>query len=102
MDKSIKHPLWLALGSLFFGASPLFPVVMAALVAEWNGCALDEGNIHPCVILGIDFGEALYSMAVMFWFMFFTLPIGAIALCGAIVWLIAVLIKRHNYNPASE
>ncbi len=94
MKTSIKHPLWLALASILLGASPLLPVAGASLVAEWKGCALDEGNIHPCIILGMDFGEVLYSLGVMGWFLLLSVPLGAMGLCVAIIWLVVVLIKK--------
>jgi len=39
------------------------------------GCQLDEGSVHPCVVLSLDFGGLLYPMAVGGWFVMFTIPL---------------------------
>jgi hypothetical protein len=33
---------------------------------------LDEGDIHPCVIAGRDYGAVLYDMGTYLWAMIFT------------------------------
>ena len=38
------------------------------------GCKVDEGSAHPCIINGHDYGELLYSLGVMGWFMLVTIP----------------------------
>ena len=47
---------------LLFGAFPLLTLLSAVLFASAFGCQLDEGSIHPCIVLGLDFGGLLYPM----------------------------------------
>jgi hypothetical protein len=70
---------------------PVISVLVASSIAEANGCALDEGSVHPCLVTGADWGEALYAMGVLGWLMLATLPLGGGAL---LVWLIILLIHR--------
>jgi hypothetical protein len=70
---------------------PVISVLVASSIAEANGCALDEGSVHPCLVDGADWGEALYTMAVLGWLMLATLPLGGGAL---LVWLIILIIHR--------
>ncbi|QDY68687.1 hypothetical protein [Qingshengfaniella alkalisoli] len=65
---------------LLAGLAPLISAFTAAMIAGSFGCRLDEGNAHPCVILGHDWGDLLYSMGVAFWLFFFT---GGLFLIGA-------------------
>jgi hypothetical protein len=55
--------------------TPMAVSLFAAAVASSVGCALDEGSSHPCVILGVDWGDTLYSMGVAFWLTLFALPL---------------------------
>ena len=75
--------------SLTVGIAPLVSVVIAGTLAHNYGCTLHEGFVNPCVILGEDRGELLYTMGVAGWFMFLTIPI---ALLGSISSLIIALI----------
>ena len=67
---------------------PLLSAITAAVLAGINGCALDEGSPHPCLILGSDWGNTLYNMSVAFWMMLFTLPAGVLLF---IVWLVVLV-----------
>ncbi|MCS6468918.1 hypothetical protein NX871_02925 [Burkholderia thailandensis] len=74
----------------------LFPVLSAAaagLVADAAGCELNEAAVHPCLIGGIDFGEALYAMGVLGWLMLGSLPIGGMLLTG---WVVALLVHLRR------
>lgn len=71
--------------------APVGSLVLSGWIANANGCALDEGSAHPCVIGGVDRGELLYTMFVLGWLMFLTFPAGALAFTG---WLIVFLLHR--------
>jgi ABC-type Fe3+ transport system permease subunit len=88
---------------LFFAISPLVSVLIAGEVANLNGCQLDEGSVHACVVNGQDLGETLYTMEVMGWFMFLTVPVGL----GAVVVYLIVLVgftlaRRAARNRARD
>ena len=74
---------------LLLAAAPILSALGAGVVAEANGCSLDEGSQHPCVILGADRGELLYTMFVLGWLGLATLPIGAAALA---VWFVVAVV----------
>jgi uncharacterized membrane protein len=84
-------------------AFPLLTLLSAVLFASAFGCLLDEGSIHPCIVLGVDFGGLLYPMAVGGWFVMFTIPLAGLAL---IVWLIVLVVllftRRHRIRQPSQ
>ena len=73
---------------LFVACLPLFSVAIAGEIASANGCQLDEGSVHPCIVNGRDMGETLYTMGMMGWFMLATIPIG-LGLAAAYILLVA-------------
>lgn len=81
-------------------AGPVIGALLAGLVAEANGCVLNEGDAHPCLILGMDVGPTLYTLFVLAWFGMMTLPLGAIAL---VVWFVALIAVwwRSRGKPAA-
>ena len=65
------------------GVLPGLVSLLATAIAGAAGCRLDEGLTHRCMILGLDWGDALGAMFVMFWFELLTIwlvPIGLIAM----------------------
>jgi hypothetical protein len=79
------------------GAGPWVLVAAAGTVASANGCDLDEGSIHPCIINGKDYGEDLYTMGMMGWIGIATCPV-ALLLLGAylVINLIVWLVRRNK------
>src|SRR5438477_4082922 len=86
--------IWYVL-SLFvivaFAFAPIGSVILCAWIANAHGCKVDEGSIHPCIINGHDYGELLYQLGVMGWFMLTTIPGGLVAFVG---WLVLVILHR--------
>lgn len=72
---------------------PMISVLTAGAIAQAAGCALDEGRVNPCTVAGMDVGEALYTMFVMGWMFFLTVPTGLVAL---VLFTVIVLIKRFR------
>jgi hypothetical protein len=72
-------------------------VVACGLIANANGCRVDEGSVHSCVINGKDYGQLLYTLGVMGWLMLVTLPAGAFAF---VLWLIVLISHRANWRSA--
>lgn len=81
---------------LIFMLGPIVIALIAGMIANGFGCALDEGSVHACIIAGADRGETLYTMGMMAWFGLFTLPLGGIALLVWLVALAATLIIRRR------
>jgi len=75
--------------------APVASVAVAGWIANSNGCKLDEGSVHPCVIGGRDYGQLLYTLGVLGWLMLATLPGGALAL---MVWLIILIVHRSTWQ----
>ena len=65
--------------------------MLCAAIANAYGCKVDEGSVHPCIINGHDYGELLYSLGVMGWFMLVTIPGGLVAFVG---WRIFLILHR--------
>lgn len=74
---------------LVFAFAPLISAMLAGMIANAHGCALDEGSVHPCLIGGTDYGETLSFMFVLGWFGLVTMPIGALA---GIVWAVVLVV----------
>jgi hypothetical protein len=60
--------------------APVLSAFAAYAIANLNGCTLHEGFVNPCVVMGVDLGNALYIMGVLGWLGLMTLPIGLPAL----------------------
>ena len=61
----------------------MLSVAIATGVADSHGCELNEGNVHPCIIGGVDYGGFLYNLGVFGWFFLCSVPLGIV---GFIVW----------------
>ena len=85
---------------LLIAAAPVISVIIAGAVADANGCTLHEGFTNPCVINGRDWGETLYAMGVMGWFMLVTIPFGVVALGIWTVLLVTALVVHRKRRPA--
>ena len=97
MSKPSKGFLLTALGIVGFAILPILSMLIAVMIAGASGCALDEGSVHPCLVLGIDLGTPLYSMAVFGWFVMFTFPLAGIALVILILaWIVFALSNRRK------
>jgi len=72
---------------------PMISVFTAGAIAEASGCALDEGSAHSCIVSGTDIGDTLYTMFVMGWMFFLTVPTGLVAL---VVFTVIALVKRFR------
>lgn len=68
---------------ILFIASPTLLALIAGAIAKSHGWALNEGDVHPCVIGGTDYGELLYNLFVFGWFFIASIPLGIV---GFIVW----------------
>src|SRR5438046_10589764 len=82
--------LWYLLALFVIGAfafAPIGSVMLCAAIANAYGCKVDEGSVHPCIINGHDYGELLYSLGVMGWFMLVTIPSGLVAFVSWLFFL---------------
>lgn len=79
----------LALFAIFlFAFAPIGSVMLCAAIANAYGRKVDEGSVHPCIINGHDYGELLYSLGVMGWYMLVTIPAGLVAFASWLIFLI--------------
>src|SRR5438552_13320205 len=74
-----------------FAFAPVGSVMLCAWMANAYGCKVDEGSVHPCIINGHDYGELLYDLGVMGWFMLVTIPGGLVAFAS---WFILLILYR--------
>ncbi len=63
----LRMRIWQYLAMIFIGALPVLSVLLAGLIASINGCRLDEGSAHVCMVWGRDIGGVLYTMTVIGW-----------------------------------
>lgn len=78
-----------------FAFAPIGSVMLCGAIANAYGCKVDEGSVHPCIINGHDYGEVLYDLGVMGWFMLVTIPGGMV---GFAFWLIALILHRVTWQ----
>jgi hypothetical protein len=95
MKGSLVGPLIACGASVVFALLPIVPTLIAGAIATANGCRLDEGSPHPCIVRGSDIGHTLYSMGLMFWFGMITLPLGALGLLLSLAWLVQRAVSRR-------
>jgi hypothetical protein len=84
---------------------PLLAAMAAGTFASLNGCVLNEGGVNPCVLGGVDFGNALYSLGVLGWLAIATVPLGigvlgVWAVIFAVIALRARAIDKRSVNGA--
>jgi hypothetical protein len=87
---------------VLIGSAPIISTAIAGSVATAHGCDLDEGSIHPCLINGVDYGETLYSMGVLGWFMLVSIPIAAALFVVYLVVLGIILLVRVLRKPKAN
>lgn len=78
--------------------APVASPLLAVAIASARGCRLNEGSVNSCVILGVDWGEALYTMFVLGWLALATLPFAALVALG---WLALELTRLYLRRRAS-
>jgi len=87
---------WIILALIvLFAFAPIGSVMTCAWIANAHGCKVDEGSVHPCIINGHDYGELLYSLGVMGWFMLVTIPGGLFAFAA---WLAILILHRASWR----
>ena len=96
--KKMRIPLIYAL-LVLYTIGPLILAIGAGKIAEANGCTLNEGSVHPCIIGGKDWGHTLYSMGVMGWFCLITVPTGAVGLLIYTIGLIGTVLYHKRNAP---
>jgi hypothetical protein len=94
----IVHALIL-LAIFVIGFGPWVLVAGAGLVADSNGCQLDEGGPHPCIINGTDYGETLYSLGLMGWVGLATCPLSILLVAIYLGVLLVLYLVRRNKQP---
>ncbi len=69
-------------GATIVAFAPMLSVIWAALFSGAFGCTVNEGSTHPCVVAGVDYGDALYQSFVTGWLMLIVWPLALIVLVG--------------------
>jgi TRAP-type C4-dicarboxylate transport system permease small subunit len=78
------------------GIGPWISVAIAGTIAESNGCQLDEGSVHLCMVNGRDVGETLYTMGMMGWVGIATCPVALILLGVYVLVIVTIWLVRRN------
>jgi hypothetical protein len=83
---TLARGLKIALAAILaVAAAPFLLAFGAGLVAAALGCRLDESDVHPCVLSGVDLGYPLYATALTGLIMLFGLPFAGAAF---LIWLV--------------
>ena len=89
-------------GILLVAFAPVISVAVAGGIANANGCDLDEGSVHPCIVNGRDIGSTLYTMGVLGWFMLATIPLGLALVVLYIAVVVGFTIARRVLRPEQK
>jgi hypothetical protein len=69
---------------------PFLSMLAADAIARFYGCELDLASVKPCLVGGRDIGEGLFTLGMMGWFLFATMP----AFLGlAALWALVELVR---------
>ena len=93
--------IWALVAVVALAALPVLSPVLSMAFASVFECTLNEGDVHPCVVLGLDFGQLLYIMSLGgFITAMVAVPLAAMLL---VVWLIVliVLLLLRRRRPAA-
>ncbi|WP_174298634.1 hypothetical protein [Sphingomonas bacterium] len=82
--------------SVVFGIVPILATFAAGAIARAAGCRLDEGDPYACVILGHDWGSALYALGEAFWLALATLWLVPLGLTVLVVGMIRRARRKHR------
>jgi hypothetical protein len=96
VKKRFSGPLIACGASILIGLFPVLVSLLAGMIASANGCTLNEGSKHACLVLGVDIGDALYAMGLAVWFSVATLPVGVAGLAVSLIWLVTRAFARAN------
>ena len=68
---------------------PALIAVVSQTVPEAFGCQVDLNRVIPCEIGGKDYGQTFYDLGFSIWYLYLSLPAGAV-LFG--IWVAAAII----------
>jgi hypothetical protein len=83
-------------GILLWTFGPFLTAGFAELIANINGCTLNEGTVNTCMVFGRDIGNLLYSMFVTGWYILLTFPSGALLFLMFSILLIVLQIQKQR------
>ena len=90
-----KKPVYLVIFSVIFAVLPIISIAIAYGIASLNDCRVNEAGANPCMVFGMNVGDALYSMNVLGWFALFTIPIGVVGLIIGVFWTLFVFTRKR-------
>jgi hypothetical protein len=99
MTKRIMFILLIVILSYTIG--PILIGLIGAIIATIGSCQVDEGSVHPCILLGMNLGGLLYRVGLMPWLALITIPTGEIALgvwgiMASLIWIVTWKKKQTN------
>ena len=78
-------PYWQVLGLIaLFALTPWVLVYIATVIADLNGCTISATEVLPCLMLGGDRGEFLFSLASFADFAYISLSVGSMLV---LIWI---------------
>lgn len=92
----IIKPWLIILFGIIVAILPIMLTLGASRFADSHGCRLDEAGPHACIVNGVDYGDKLYGLGLMFFLAIFSTPIGGIIIVIGLVKAILNLRKRQT------
>jgi hypothetical protein len=80
---------------ILLAALPALSMVAAETIARIYGCALDLAAPKPCMVGGEDIGQGLFTLGMMGWFLFATMPV---LVTLVLAWILTELVYRHVHR----
>ncbi len=88
-----KLLFWGALMSSLIGWAPLLAGLISAGAASAFGCEVNEAYARPCMVMGADISDALYTGFMSMFLLIFTAPIILISIT---LWIILAVSRMRS------
>ncbi len=89
----------IALISVLISCVPIAVAILAMVIANLNGCELNEASVSSCVVLGVELGDTLYNMGMMFWL---AIPAFGLSFWGCIIALVMWLLRKRKEEKSGH
>ena len=77
-----------------YAVLPFLVAAPAVVTAEALDCRLDASGSHPCLLLGVDIGSLLNSVAFIALLGMFTVPTAGVAFAVVLILIVVEISRR--------
>ncbi|RYG18313.1 MAG: hypothetical protein EON96_05135 [Caulobacteraceae bacterium] len=90
---------WAALATSLIGFAPLISATASVVTASMMGCEVNAAYARPCIVMGTDISEALYTGFMSLILILFTAPV---ILVAAVLWILFGVFRVRASTAASS